>query len=399
MSIRMVAAMEFKKSSTVFESGNHFKDEMKRFVAEEAKDSGSGHNEAASADLDEAAEKILRISSEKNKKAAAEHKKILKELKNEEFVSSKNGDFADKMRGQIKGAESSGADTVNKEADRREREAKKTRKKEQKKAASKTAVATMLRAKKDMSNDLSSDKATGNAFSDGQTGLLKTFSDLLNPVRWLKSFLVHLAMILAPFAGVFLLVAVLVIIIVMFLFSVLQPMGEVGDALNRYLQVVQVESDTFRNTAFSEEEIDEIVEESGCDETEEKVLRFALSKVGFPYSQANRTSGAAYDCSSLAYYAWEKAGYDISYGTGYPPSAAEGARMLESRDKKLSVTDLKPGDLIYYGGRPNGRYMGIYHVAIYAGKGKAVEAYNETYGVIYQNLRTENAVMVCRPDL
>lgn len=73
--------------------------------------------------------------------------------------------------------------------------------------------------------------------------------------------------------------------------------------------------------------------------------------------------------------------------------------MLESRDKKLSVTDLKPGDLIYYGGRPNGRYMGIYHVAIYVGKGKAVEAYNETYGVIYQNLRTENAVMVCRPDL
>ena len=34
--------MEFKKSSTVFESGNHFKDEMKRFVAEEAKDSGRG---------------------------------------------------------------------------------------------------------------------------------------------------------------------------------------------------------------------------------------------------------------------------------------------------------------------------------------------------------------------
>ena len=59
---------------------------------------------------------------------------------------------------------------------------------------------------------------------------------------------------------------------------------------------------------------------------------------------------------------------------------------------------LKPGDLIYYGGGDNGRYLGIYHVAIYVGNGKAVEALNTKYGVVYQTLRTKNAIMVVRPN-
>ena len=120
--------------------------------------------------------------------------------------------------------------------------------------------------------------------------------------------------------------------------------------------------------------------------------------MGYPYSQANRTSGSAYDCSSLAYYAWNDAGTDISYGSGYPPTAAEGARVLNEKGKTLDTMDLKPGDLIYYGGSSNGRYMGIYHVAIYIGNGYAVEALNESNGVVYQKLRTKNAIMVARPN-
>ena len=46
-----------------------------------------------------------------------------------------------------------------------------------------------------------------------------------------------------------------------------------------------------------------------------------------------------------------------------------------------------------------GRYMGIYHVAIYVGNGMAVEALNEDYGVVYQKLRTNKACMVCRPNM
>ena len=63
-----------------------------------------------------------------------------------------------------------------------------------------------------------------------------------------------------------------------------------------------------RNTSFLDSEIDDIISDSGADETQEKVIRFALSKVGYPYNQDLRTSGKAYDCSSLAYYSWEDAG-------------------------------------------------------------------------------------------
>ena len=48
--------------------------------------------------------------------------------------------------------------------------------------------------------------------------------------------------------------------------------------------------------------------------------------------------------------------------------------------------------------KANGRYMGIYHVAIYVGNGMCVEALNTSYGVVYQRLRTTNAIMVCRPS-
>ena len=188
-------------------------------------------------------------------------------------------------------------------------------------------------------------------------------------------------------------------IIVALLFRILQPIAEVGEALSGFVAMFTGDGGGLRNTSFSDGEIDEIVAASGADETQEKVIRYALSKVGYPYSQDYRTSGKAYDCSSLAYYSWENAGVDISYGTNYPPTAAEGARMLEAHGKKLSTSDLKPGDLIYYGGEANGRYMGIYHVAIYVGDGKAVEALSTKYGVVYQKLRTKNACMICRPNM
>ena len=72
--------------------------------------------------------------------------------------------------------------------------------------------------------------------------------------------------------------------------------------------------------------------------------------------------------------------------------------MLNEKGKTLDTMDLLPGDLIYYGGSINGRYMGIYHVAIYIGNGNAVEALNEKCGVVYQKLRTKNAIMVARPN-
>lgn len=253
-------------------------------------------------------------------------------------------------------------------------------------------------ATKEEIHELAMKNTTGNAMKDGVRGLLKSAVDLLNPMRILKSLGAKLGFLIAPYVAVFLSMASVLLIVILLVFSVLQPLSNVTDGIGNFLSGLRVENSALRNTTLTQEEIEAILLASGADETQKQVLSFALSKVGYPYSQPRRTSGTAFDCSSLAFYAWQHAGVDISFGGNYPPTAASGAKMLNDAGKSLTSMDLKPGDLVYYGGSDNGRYLGIYHVAIYVGNGKSVEALNDTYGVVYQTLKTKNAVMVCRPN-
>lgn len=147
-------------------------------------------------------------------------------------------------------------------------------------------------------------------------------------------------------------------------------------------------------STLSQTEINAII--SGIADTEAKqTCSFALSKVGYPYSQAYRDSGSYYDCSSLAYYSWRAAGVDISNG-GATTAAAEG-QGLDEAGKTVSFDEIQPGDLIFYSYTNNGRYKNISHVAIYVGNGKVVEALNESVGVIYRDVGTGSIVMVARP--
>lgn len=432
--------MEFKKEGNSFSKGMQFSDDMKRFVADEAARFTTESNEAASASIDVAVEHALRYSKEKNVGRKKEQQQILDEIKakkketkksvkvdsvssihpsEKKFVDSTSqkddiglGKFEKTESGSFeKSAEPeskfSSGDTKKmeeksasgKDGDTKEKDAKKAKSKESKSAAAKTALANVFKAKKELSNDLVREGGTGDALKDGSTGLMRVFLEAINPMRYVKQLMAKIAGIIAPYLLTFMMVFSLLLIIISFVFSVLQPIAEVGEALDTFISFITGgDDDEMKNSELSNEEIDEIVENARADETQEKVIHFALSKVGYPYSQENRTSGTAYDCSSLAYYSWKEAGVDISFGSGYPPTAAEGARMLESKGKKLATMDLKPGDLVYYGGSSNGRYMGIYHVAIYVGNGMAVEALNEAYGVVYQRLRTKNAIMVCRPE-
>lgn len=409
--------MEFKSSTVTFDTKSKFTSDMKRFVCDEAARFTTDSNEAASASMDEFAEKGMRFSAEKSKGKVKEYRRILDVIKQEKKElladdiesihpsfdldadtgsshSSKEEakDRSDSSKGEDKKAEKG------KELEAKEKDAKAGKSKETKKAASKTAVASMLMAKKELSNGLASDKSTGDAMRDGNTGLMRVLTEYINPMHYAKMLCAKIGAIIMPYILGFMAIASVVLIIVAFLFSVLQPLAEIGEALSNFMSFFSGGDSTFINTTLSEEDINSILADSGADETQEIVIRYALSKVGYPYSQENRASGSAYDCSSLAYYSWDAAGVDISYGSGYPPSAAEGARMLNEDGKALDTMDLKPGDLIYYGGSANGRYMGIYHVAIYAGDGKAVEALNERYGVVYQDLRTDDAIMVVRPN-
>ena len=127
--------------------------------------------------------------------------------------------------------------------------------------------------------------------------------------------------------------------------------------------------------------------------TQREVVSFVLSKVGYPYSQPLRKSGKAFDCSSLAYYAWKSAGVDISFGGGTTAAAeAEGLKY-----KTVKEENLQPGDLIFYSYTTNGRYKNISHVGIYVGNGKMVEAVDEAHGVCLGNYHNGGLVMICRP--
>lgn len=127
--------------------------------------------------------------------------------------------------------------------------------------------------------------------------------------------------------------------------------------------------------------------------TQKAVAFFVLSKVGYPYSQNLRNSGKAFDCSSLAYYAWKSAGIDIAFG-GSTTAAAEAEGL---KDKSVKEENLQPGDLIFYSYTTNGRYKNISHVGIYVGNGKMVEAVDEAHGVCLGNYHNGGLVMICRP--
>lgn len=148
-------------------------------------------------------------------------------------------------------------------------------------------------------------------------------------------------------------------------------------------------------SSLTNTEIEAIVS-SIADPTQKETVSFALSKVGYPYSQAYRDTGNYYDCSSLAYYSWKTAGVDISFG-GATTAAAE-AQGLDEDGKSITEADLQPGDLIFYSYTTNGRYKNISHVGIYAGNGKMIEAKNEAEGVVYGDFHSGSVVMYARPN-
>lgn len=146
---------------------------------------------------------------------------------------------------------------------------------------------------------------------------------------------------------------------------------------------------------LSQEEIRNILNDI-TDETQRAACSFALSKVGYPYSQAYRDSGNYFDCSSLVFYAWKEAGVNISHNGSN--TAASEARGLEEAGKIVAFEEMQPGDLIFWSYCSNGRYKNISHVGMYVGNGKVVEAYSESVGVIYGDVTGKNNIVtICRP--
>lgn len=94
-----------------------------------------------------------------------------------------------------------------------------------------------------------------------------------------------------------------------------------------------------------------------------RAVSFARSQKGKPYRYAGSGLGA-YDCSGLTMRSYSVAGRSIG---GHSANAQY--QKARSQHRLVSYRSARPGDLIFYG-RPGA----VYHVAMYSGNGRMIEA-------------------------
>lgn len=100
------------------------------------------------------------------------------------------------------------------------------------------------------------------------------------------------------------------------------------------------------------------------------IVAFARAQVGDAYVMGG-TGPNSWDCSGLVQAAYREAGIDLPRISG----------DQSSRGTSVSLSDLQPGDILYWGSR-----SGSYHVAIYVGGGMYVGAQNPSTGVVERSL-------------
>lgn len=100
------------------------------------------------------------------------------------------------------------------------------------------------------------------------------------------------------------------------------------------------------------------------------IVAFARAQVGDSYVMGS-TGPNSWDCSGLVQAAYRQAGIDL------PRISSDQSSMGTS----VSLDNLQPGDILYWGSR-----SGSYHVAIYVGGGNFVGAQNPSTGVVERSL-------------
>ncbi len=126
-------------------------------------------------------------------------------------------------------------------------------------------------------------------------------------------------------------------------------------------------------------------------ETSRDIVRFALMRLGDPYSKAKRGQGDYVDCSYFARWCYQKAG--VSYYKA--SSAAEQAIYCVNNDLCISYSNLEPGDLIFWAFKENGRFKNISHVGIYSGDGYVIDASSSLGMVVYRPVFGVDSIVVC----
>ena len=93
----------------------------------------------------------------------------------------------------------------------------------------------------------------------------------------------------------------------------------------------------------------------------------------------------SFDCSGLVYAAYKAAGLD------WPNWDRLNAALYAGYTKHVSLTDLQPGDLLFYSYK--GTISTIHHITIYAGGGMMWEANSTKTGLIYSSIYSVKGLM------
>ena len=105
------------------------------------------------------------------------------------------------------------------------------------------------------------------------------------------------------------------------------------------------------------------------DEAVQKIVDEAMKYYGWEYTWGGSNPDEGFDCSGLVQWCYGTAGIEL------PRTSREQFDWCE----KISVDELKAGDLLFYQNESSGGEIG--HVAIYMGNGRIVHASNSVDGI------------------
>jgi hypothetical protein len=122
----------------------------------------------------------------------------------------------------------------------------------------------------------------------------------------------------------------------------------------------------------------------GVSSTRAKLVSYAKKYLGYRYKWGGNSfsSDGGVDCSGFVRLVYRNYGYN-----NIPRTARDQARS----GRTVSRSNLKPGDLVFYGSSGN-----INHVAIYIGNSRVIHASNKRDGIKISNINYRNPVKYAR---
>ena len=122
----------------------------------------------------------------------------------------------------------------------------------------------------------------------------------------------------------------------------------------------------------------ELLYGQGVSDVRVDLVEYAKQFIGNPYVWGGTSLTKGADCSGFVLSVFKKYGITLSHSS----------RAQANEGTKISASELKPGDLVFYGAG------GINHVALYIGDGKVVHALNSNKGIVITDYNYDTPVGV-----